>query len=75
MTVDAELRRLCNERQWSQSRLARRLAVDPSDVNRWMNGVRPLRLATLARIAVALDLSPDEVARIVSAAYPGGDQS
>lgn len=67
-TLSAEIRRLLTDRGMTQYRLAARMDENHANISRWVNGVRTPNLRHLARIAAALDLDNDEIARVVKAA-------
>jgi transcriptional regulator with XRE-family HTH domain len=62
------LERARRRRGLSQSSVARRVPNDPSALSRWEGGHRLPDLASLARLATAMRLSADELARLVRAA-------
>jgi len=74
MTVAAELSRLCAERGVTGYRLAPRVGTNHGHVHRWLTGKREPTIASLARIAEALGLTPEEIARVVKAAGRGDDR-
>jgi transcriptional regulator with XRE-family HTH domain len=62
------LERLRRRRGLSQSSVARLVPIDRSALSRWEAGRRLPDLASLARLATAMRLSADELARLVKAA-------
>jgi transcriptional regulator with XRE-family HTH domain len=62
------LERLRRRRGLSQSSVARLVPIDRSALSRWEAGHRLPDLASVARLATAMRLSADEVARLVMAA-------
>lgn len=70
--LGARLRRLRNERGWTQVAMARALALSPSYLNQLEQNQRPLTVPVLLRISRVLgvdvqQLSDDEQARLVAA--------
>jgi transcriptional regulator with XRE-family HTH domain len=65
------LERLRRRRGLSQSSVARLVPIDRSALSRWEGGSRLPDLASLARLATAMRLSADELARLVRAAGDG----
>lgn len=55
------IRERLKELQWTQSRLADEIGVRPPHINRVLKAERPIELETVARIATALGVEPEEL--------------
>jgi len=56
------------------SELARKAGIDPSTLNRWWNGSRkPMKYATLKKLADAMGMSTDELHRMMFEDHESSD--
>lgn len=59
--IAANIRRLLEDRGWSQNELARRTGEYPTNISRVVRGVFAPQVGLFARIAEALDVSMDRL--------------
>ncbi|SHJ58368.1 DNA-binding transcriptional regulator, XRE family [Nocardiopsis flavescens] len=57
------LRRIRTERGVSQYELARRVGSARQEISKWDRGLRPVKLETVGRLAIALGVEPTELIR------------
>lgn len=62
MRFQDKIRNLCEERELSQTALARRVGVKPGTLSKWINGDRKVKLLDALAIARALDVDLDYLA-------------
>ncbi|TQN30741.1 DNA-binding Xre family transcriptional regulator [Haloactinospora alba] len=59
LSLDSDaLRRIRRERGLSQRQLAELIRSTSVEVSKWDRGVRPVQLATVGRLAIALEVHP-----------------
>lgn len=58
-TVGAKIRHLREQREWTQEQLAEHSQIDPANIRSYEAGRSLMNLASLVRIATALETGPD----------------